>query len=223
MKLPQGSVTLLMRRAESGDQDAFDALLTRYMPRLLQLARSFHAKRYAALGGSDYANVTCVKLWCATVRGRLQAIENRENLWHLLAKMTKNEATSHARSEIAVKRGGGNVINASMLPSDTMEASTPMRNWGPVKNRRRAGAMQPSHGNAATMEACNEGDLDVDCLEVLETLPTDLKEIATLRLFGERTDEIAASIGCAERTIERKLRLIRTYLCNSLEESRPTR
>jgi DNA-directed RNA polymerase specialized sigma24 family protein len=44
---------------------------------------------------------------------------------------------------------------------------------------------------------------------LLEMLDVDLRSFALLRLMGYKNREIAREFGCTERTVERKLQLVR--------------
>ena len=51
--------------------------------------------------------------------------------------------------------------------------------------------------------------LDVLCSEMLEMLDPDVRAFALLRLMGHKNREIADHLSCTERTVERKLQLVR--------------
>jgi hypothetical protein len=44
----------------------------------------------------------------------------------------------------------------------------------------------------------------------LESLAEDLRAIALAKMQGDTVEQIAAHLGCAPRTVERKLRMIRS-------------
>ena len=48
-----------------------------------------------------------------------------------------------------------------------------------------------------------------NCARLLDRLEPELRQIAQLRLDGYTNAEIAAQLGCALRTVERRLELIR--------------
>jgi DNA-directed RNA polymerase specialized sigma24 family protein len=48
-------------------------------------------------------------------------------------------------------------------------------------------------------------EIDISSTERLNQLPSELREIAVLRLLGYLISEIASQPGCSERTIERNL------------------
>jgi DNA-directed RNA polymerase specialized sigma24 family protein len=60
-----------------------------------------------------------------------------------------------------------------------------------------------------------------DCEEFFEQLDTDeLRTIAMLRIEGYSVDEIAGRIGCAKRSVERRLNLIRQIWTSAFEDLR---
>jgi len=70
--------------------------------------------------------------------------------------------------------------------------------------RVRTGAL-PENSPAPASEA----EFDLLCSELLRLLEPDLRSVALLRLMGHKNSEIAQELSCAERTVERKLKLIR--------------
>lgn len=60
-------------------------------------------------------------------------------------------------------------------------------------------------------------DFDTFCSELLDMLDDQCRRVAIQRLVGYKNKEIAESLGCTERSIERKLHLIR--LCWAEEMS----
>ena len=53
------------------------------------------------------------------------------------------------------------------------------------------------------------GEFDLHCAELIAQLGPELRQFALLRLLGFRNREVADRLGCTERTVERKLKLIR--------------
>lgn len=205
-----GSVTLLIHRAKAGDHSAADDLLSICIPRLIEIARKFQiAQHSTAKGGSDFAMLASAKFWQGLVEGRLQTLSSRENLWPLLLRMTMQEAKNHARSELTQKRGAGNQVLASEIPPSSLGSARPTKNARVHEVRRE---QQLDDIQSPSNETVQELERVSAVAEFLEALPFDLREVAVLRLLGYRNSEIAACRNCAERSVERKLKLIRDYL-----------
>ena len=202
-------MTLLIRRAKSGDRDAANELLAACIPRLVEIARRFGvARNVSSAGGSDFVASATASFWTALIEGRLQALQNRDNLWPLLVRMAKQEACSYARAENAAKRGGGAIRSLSAIPPESIEAANLLRDDTPATIRHHR-----SQADADTMLPPSQeliAEMERICGDFLELLPDGLQEIAVFKLLGCRNDEIATYCDCAERTVERKLRVIRT-------------
>ena len=85
-----------------------------------------------------------------------------------------------------------------------------------IKLNSREKAQKRGAGNVVTgvpLEeiVCDGADasLDVLCSELLEMLDADVRAFALLRLMGHKNREIADRLDCTERTVERKLQLVR--------------
>lgn len=68
------------------------------------------------------------------------------------------------------------------------------------------GASAPQHDPPAAGSAA---EFDFWCSEYLEMLEPELRSFALLKLIGNKNREIAQELGCTERTVERKLHVIR--------------
>ncbi len=117
-------------------------------------------------------------------------------LCRLLLTITRRKAFAFRRRETREKRGGGKVRGDSVL------YVPPEEGHGPLANRREPQDYRPS-----PKTACARAE---DEKQLLDALPDDsLRQIARLRLNGHTNDEIAVMLGCARRTVERKVHLIR--------------
>ena len=128
---------------------------------------------------------------CASSAG-LFALEGRNDLWRLLVTMTLNKArglaTKHTRERRDVRRQSGNAAG------DADDAA-------PALVLEQMEAEQPDPETAALLNERFENRL--------KCLSPDLRQVALWRLEGYSNKEIADKIGRVERTVERKLDLIR--------------
>jgi RNA polymerase sigma factor (sigma-70 family) len=119
-------------------------------------------------------------------------LANRDDLWKLLVTITlhktRNVANYHRRKQRDVVRdqtmSGGDETDSARWALEQMEAT------------------EPSPAEAAILNETLERWLEA-------LADPDLVQIALLRLEGYTNREIAERRGCVERTIERKLALIR--------------
>jgi DNA-directed RNA polymerase specialized sigma24 family protein len=116
-------------------------------------------------------------------------LRDRNDLWRLLASLTARKACRLLRDEGRQKRGG------SLRP----DAHRQLRNETSVEQAAAAG---PTPELAAQMLE--------ECRRLLGLLgDARLQAVAQWKLEGYTNEEIASKLGCAPRTVERKLDLIR--------------
>ena len=184
---PEGSVTCLLAPAQAGDPAAVQQLWERYFRRLVGLAR----KRLPGGGpaGGDAEDVALsafASFWRNAGRGRFPQLADRESLWRLLVTLTARKAARQVRDEGRQKRGGG------ASPVADAEAAL-----------AEALSREPSPDFAAGVVE--------ECRRLLDRLgDRDLEAVALLRMEGHSVAEVAGRLGCAPRTVKRKLALIRT-------------
>jgi DNA-directed RNA polymerase specialized sigma24 family protein len=205
--LPEGdgSVSRWLGDLKDGDLAAAQPLWERYFDRLVRLAgaRSRTAQRRpsADADGEDAA-LSAFDSFCAgAVRGRFPQLADRDELWRLLVVITARKVQAQARRRRRRKRGGGLVRNESDLP----EAG-----GGPgARDLDRIVGDEPTPAFAAQVAE--------ECRRLLDALGDEsLRLVALARMEGYTNDEIAERLGCARRTVARRLDLIRkTWLSSS--------
>jgi DNA-directed RNA polymerase specialized sigma24 family protein len=193
----QGSVTVWLGELRAGVQNAAEPLWYRYFERLVMLARSRLRAVHAATADADEedAALSAFDSFCAGVqKGRFPQLADRDDLWRLLVTITGRKALDQAERQRRQKRGGGRVRNEADLAGG--------RNDDPVFGFEQFIGEEPTPEFAALVveEYRNR-------LEVLDD--DSLRRIATWKLEGYTTDEIADRLGCARRTVANKLKLIR--------------
>jgi DNA-directed RNA polymerase specialized sigma24 family protein len=117
--------------------------------------------------------------------GRFPDLTDRDSLWRLLAEFTARKALHHVRDATRLKRGGE------------------MTSAGGSGVLAEVLGHEPDPGLAAEMAD--------ECDRLLAALgDPDLKKVALLRMDGHSVEEVAAAVGCAPRSVKRKLHLIRS-------------
>jgi DNA-directed RNA polymerase specialized sigma24 family protein len=187
------TVTYWLQQLEAGDPAAARPLWERYFARLVQLARD--KLRGAPRRAADEEDValSAFDSFCRGVaQGRFPRLNDRDNLWKLLMTLTARKAIDLVQHERRQKRGGGRVGGEEQLPASPDGERGLEQVVGP----------EPTPDFAALVAE--------ECRRLLGRLGDDgLRELALWKMEGYTNDEIAARLGCAEVTVERRLRLIR--------------
>ena len=190
-----GSVSHLVAKLKAGNDAAAQALWERFCDRLVRLAkRKLRPVPRRGLDEEDIA-LSAFKSLCIGARsGRFPRLENRDSLWGLLAFITAQKAADHMAYERRRKRGSGQVRGGSAL----VKSATGCRDW--TFDQILAAAPGP-----ATLNLWAE-----EYERLLKCLGDEtLRKVAHWSVEGCITDEIAEKLGCARRTVARKLQLIR--------------
>jgi RNA polymerase sigma factor (sigma-70 family) len=190
-----GSVTRWLDDLKTGvDPDsAASRLWQRYFGELVRLARArLDSAPRAASDEEDVALSAFHSLCEGAAQGRFARLEDRDDLWRLLATITARKALNQAKHQRRKKRGGGQIRDEAAL-------------LGPDAS---AGGLDEVAGPAPTPEFA--AMMAEECRRLLEALNDDVtRQVALLRMEGYSGEEIAERLGCNRRTVTRKLELIR--------------
>jgi DNA-directed RNA polymerase specialized sigma24 family protein len=183
-----GSVTRLISMLRDGDRVAAQRLWETYFQRLVGLARARLARTpVASADAEDVALSAFDSFYRRAERGEFPVLEDRDDLWQLLFVLTVRKAISLVRYQGRKSRGSGRVVSLADLEDGDVELVL---------------GAEPSPELAAEM-------VD-ECRRLLDVLPDPtLKTVALWKMEGFTNAEIAAKLGCVEKTVERKLRTIR--------------
>ena len=192
-----GSITLWLRDLRAGDRAAAQPLWERYFDRLVRLARARLKllRGPSAAADEEDAALSAFESFCRGVdRGRYPDLADREDLWRLLVVITARKLVAQMRRDRRQKRGGGLVTNeADLCPIDSLEENHILNGI--------IGA-EPTPEFAAIVAE--------DYRRLIDSLgDDDLRRVAIWRMEGYTNDEIASRLGCARRTVSRRLALIR--------------
>ncbi len=199
-----GSVTRWMGDLQAGDLAAAQPLWERYFDRLVRLAgaRLRGSGRRSAEADEEDAVLSAFDSFCAGARhGRFSKLADRDDLWRLLVVITARKVQAQARRMRRRKRGGGLVRSMTDLFSDGGESG--------------ADGLDRIVGDGPTPEFAAQ--VAEECGRLLDALGDEpLRLVALARMEGYTNDEIAERLGCARRTVARRLDLIRkTWLASS--------
>ncbi|WP_439621987.1 ECF-type sigma factor [Gemmata sp.] len=180
----EGSITRWIDGIRRGDENAAGGLWAAYFARMTAVA----GQRLAGAGrGADDedAALSAFKSFCLGARaGRFPELKDRDNLWPLLLALTSHKCVDHVRRETRLKRGGPDGPVAADLDLITSREPTPEL------------LVEVGERLAALLDRLDR------------TGDPGLRTVATSKLEGYTAEEIAGRMGCARRTVERKIRVI---------------
>ncbi len=181
------SITHWLHELRAGNRAAAHQLWKDYFPRLVQLARQRLRGARRRVADEEDVALSAFDSFCrGAEQGRFARLEDRHDLWQLLVVLTARKAVDLLAHERRRKRGGGAVRGDSAF----LEAG-----------------LDEVIGSEPTPEfAVQVGE---QCRRLLDCLDEELRTVALLKLEGYTNPEIAARLGCAPATVERRLRLIR--------------
>jgi DNA-directed RNA polymerase specialized sigma24 family protein len=186
---PEGSVTRWLSPLRAGDPAAAQQLWQNYFRRLVALARQrLRAAPRRAADEEDVA-LSAFDSFCRNAEaGRFPQLADRDSLWRLLVTITARKAAHLIRDEGRQKRGGG-AERLSNADAESVLAEVLSR--------------EPSPAFAA--------EVTEECQRLLRRLgDKELEAVALLRMEGYNVEEVTEKLGCAPRSVKRKLALIRT-------------
>jgi RNA polymerase sigma factor (sigma-70 family) len=187
-----GSVTAWIGRLQAGDEGALGKLHSRYWPRLVALARR---RLKGVKGQADEEDVAQEAFWSFYRRlktGDPFRLSSRHDLLALLTHIIACKAANQIDHECRAKRGGGQVRAESALAVLAGSAAG--------HGLDQAAGDEPTPLEQALLDDCYQ--------HYLNGLSDALRAFAELHLAGCTHKEIAARLGCVERTVERKLALV---------------
>jgi RNA polymerase sigma factor (sigma-70 family) len=183
------SITKFFHKLRDGDEFAAQKLWETYFASLVVVARRKLEGRRRLVGDEEDVALSAFNSFCrAAELGRFPQLNDRSDLWNVLVTITLNKAIRLMRDEARQKRGGNHTtITSSSDDTDCLAQII---------------GTEPSPAIAAQV---------VEEIEVLLLkLPSpELIELAQLKMEGYTNAEIAERWEKTERTVERKLNLIR--------------
>jgi DNA-directed RNA polymerase specialized sigma24 family protein len=189
----EGSVTHWIGELKAGRGAAAQPLWERYFERLVRLAgaKLRRVRRPGADEDEEDAALSAFQSLCAgAAQGRFPRLNDRDDLWRLLVVITLRKAQAQARRRRRLKRGGAALPPAFDREQDDRDLL------------ERAAGREPTPEFAAQVAE--------EFRRLLDALGDDeLRQIAVWRMEGVTGDEIAERLGCARRTVARRLDLIR--------------
>lgn len=188
------SVSQLIQQLEAGESRAAKEIWDRFLYRLIGLARKrLQQIPRRAFDEEDVAVSAFNAFFQGVEDHRFQKLEDRDDLWQVLAMLTERKAIGLMRHELAEKRGGAMNRGESVFENLIAESSG-------------ANGLQ----GVADPSPHAIDDFTDGVREMIDSLSDETeREIAMLKLQGFTNKEIAKQIEISLRAVERKLGLIR--------------
>ena len=202
--LSDGSVTVWIGALKAGDPAAAQRLWERYFRKMVELARGrLHTSRRRARDEEDVALSAFYSFCRGAEGGRFQQLRDRDNLWPLLVVITARKAIDVGKHATRQKRGGGKVRGESA--------------WlNAADGSDHDGGINLVIGDEPTPAFVAE--LAEEAQRLLDALGSEeLRKVAVWKMEGYSNAEIAVKLDCVERTVERRLRIIRGVFKREME------
>ncbi len=179
---------------KGGDPAAAQDLFEEYFQQLLRFAQRKLGPAPRRAADEEDVVLSAFNSFClGAAQGRFPQLKDRDDLWKLLVTITARKALRQAQHARRQKRGGGKVRGESaFLGPKTSEHDGIDQIVG----------REPTPAFAA--------ELAEEFQRLLDRLGDEtLRRVAVLKMQGYTNEEIAAQLGCALRSVERKLGGIR--------------
>ena len=191
MSSPRGSITEAIIAIGKHDNSAAEAIWHRFFERLCNYAKSKIYDRHQRLvAPEEIASNAFMALFTGLRENRFEKVRNRDELWQMLTLIAARNAINEREKIQTQKRGGGKVGGSSAFGAQG------------INNVQDYVQRDPPPEVYVEIEELSQ--------RLLRNLPSDeLRNVAIWRMAGYSNAEIAEKLGKTERTVERKLNLIR--------------
>jgi RNA polymerase sigma factor (sigma-70 family) len=188
------SVTTWLGQLRQGNTAAAQELWQRYYTRLVEVARQRLRGTSRQAADEEDVALSAFHSFCqAAALDRFPRLGSRDDLWQVLVMLTARKACQERLRQSAQKRGGQRDDEGGRL-CPTFED----------RDLEEVLGSEPSPELAVMLAE--------EFQRLLTLLPDeDLRQVARLRLEEYTNPEIAGRLGCSERTVERKLALVRGF------------
>ena len=186
------AVTVWLGQLQAGKSSAVRPLWDKYFHRLVGLARKRLKDSSRQVADEEDVALSAFDSFCRHAEAGRFRTYRTESVCGGFGTFTLRKAAHHQRDALRVKRGGGIVADMGSAVLDEVVSREP----------------EP----ALAVEVAEE------CERLLSLLgDAELRRVAVLRMDGHSVEEVAAKIGCAPRSVKRKLQLIRDIWAGEAE------
>ena len=190
-------VTNWIDRVKQGDSVAAEQIWQKYYFDLVSMARQrLQGVSLAVSDEEDVAVSVFESFYRAAENGRFPDLNCRDDLWKLLLRMASWKIIDRHRHNKRVRRGGNQATHSLDVSDDDGKVFDVIGD-------------EPSPEMVVMMTE--------SCEQLLAHLgDTPLRDIAVGKMEGFSNAELAQKLGCSERTIERRIKLIRQKISKDL-------
>ena len=195
--LSNSSVTQWLQELRSGSDTAVTQIWERYFSRLTFIARKYFSTTPRRMPDEEDVVINAFQSFFHRVKeDQFHHLADRRDLWQILVMLTCRKAIKQSLHERRQKRVSGRIRAESAIPD-------PNKQTAELNINSVAGAAPTPEFVVMMIQQCEL---------LIKHLPNErLREIALLRFEGFANSEIAERLSVHERTIERKLNLIRSH------------
>ena len=190
------SVSQFISGLQRGDSVAATRIFERFFDRLVALARrKLEGAPKKQADEEDVVQVTLAEFFRKVQQpGAFSKLQDRNDLWQVIAMMVDRRATDLMRKERAQSRGGGRVSTESIFfqPGDSLSGA----------------GIDGVAGLDPTPELAEQWLNSLT--EMLGGVEPRQREMVLMRLQGYGLDEIAVQLSVSQRTVERTFQALRT-------------
>ncbi len=184
------NVSNWIERVKAGDSVAANCIWQHYFDRLVRSVRAkVHGQNRAVSDEEDIVLSVFDSFYNAAENGRFPDLSDRDDLWQLLLRMAARKVVDKRRHDLRQRRGGNVRLHSLDHASDDSKVIEAIGD-------------EPSPEMVLMMQETVE--------QLFSHLGVgQLRDLAGAKLEGYKNAELAQRFGCSERTIERRLNLIR--------------
>jgi RNA polymerase sigma factor (sigma-70 family) len=191
----ENSISQYIERLKQGDSDAADQVWNRYVRRLIQFAKNrFTTRRKSVADEEDVVQQAFCDFFQMVKEDRFSRLEDRNDLWQVLAMLVDRRAKDILRHQYSQKTGEGLVRTESVFQTSPHDSNSP--------GIASLEDLLPTPETAAVFWELFENRLSL-------LNDPNLREVALLKMQGHTNREIADLQQTSQRTIERALYSIR--------------
>ena len=175
---------------KAGDSTAANRIWQHYFDRLVRSVRGrLYGQNRAVSDEEDIVLSVFDSFYNAAEKGRFPDLSDRDDLWRLLLRMAARKVVDKRRHDLRQRRGGDLTLHSLDHANDDRKIIAAIGD-------------EPSPEMALMMQESVE--------QLFSHLGVgQLRDLAGAKLEGYTNAELAQRFGCSERTIERRLHLIR--------------
>ena len=198
----ESPISMWIDELKAGDPQAAQMIFEQYFQRVIRLAQRKLQGTPRRMADEEDVALSAFHSFCrGAERGRFPQLEDRDDLWTILAMIASRKSIDQIQYQQRQKRGSGRVHGESIFVAAGDDRPQGLADFAPT-------APHPD-GLQGLADACEH---------LLDKLDDDsLRDLALLKLEGFTNEEIAQKLDCARRTVQRRLKMIQDIWSQELD------